>query len=316
MPVDVVYTWVDGGDPDWYDRQQERLAAWAGAVRRPRRRAPRAAAPVSRAATSCATRCAACTSSRRGSAPSTSSPTRRCPPWLDVVPPAGPGGRPPRHPAGRGAADVQLARHRERPAPDPRPGRALRLLQRRHAARSAASAPSGSSTPRAGSRSSPPRTSSGSATRTASRPTSPRPCATAGSSRRPSASRSPTTSCTRRTRSGSRCSPRSPTGSPTEVEATAHAPFRSETDVSMVSSLAPHYGLMTGTAYEAEHREQLRRPGDAPTSGWCSRTCCSAGRTPSAWATTTTTRWRWRRVDRLVADFFERYLPDRGAVGE
>lgn len=39
------------------------------------------------------------------------------------------------------------------------------------------------------------------------------------------------------------------------VAATARAPFRSEGDVSMLSSLAQHYGLLTGTAYagRAEH---------------------------------------------------------------
>ena len=42
---------------------------------------------------------------------------------------------------------------------------------------------------------------------------------------------------------------------PDEVAATAAAPFRSDTDVSMLSSLGQHYGLITGTAYvaEAEH---------------------------------------------------------------
>ena len=36
------------------------------------------------------------------------------------------------------------------------------------------------------------------------------------------------------------------------VAATQRSPFRSETDVSMASSLAQHYGLVTGTAYVAE----------------------------------------------------------------
>ncbi|MEO5852670.1 MAG: stealth conserved region 3 domain-containing protein [Nocardioides sp.] len=36
-----------------------------------------------------------------------------------------------------------------------------------------------------------------------------------------------------------------------EVTATSRAPFRSGTDVSLVSSLAQHYGLVTGTAYAA-----------------------------------------------------------------
>ncbi len=36
---------------------------------------------------------------------------------------------------------------------------------------------------------------------------------------------------------------------PDELAATARAPFRSDTDVSTLSSLAQHYGLMTGTSY-------------------------------------------------------------------
>jgi hypothetical protein len=37
-----------------------------------------------------------------------------------------------------------------------------------------------------------------------------------------------------------------------EVDATTRSPFRSATDVSMLSSLAQHYGLMSGTAHVAE----------------------------------------------------------------
>ena len=39
---------------------------------------------------------------------------------------------------------------------------------------------------------------------------------------------------------------------PDELAATARAPFRSETDVSVLSSLAQHYGLATGRSYVAE----------------------------------------------------------------
>jgi glycosyltransferase involved in cell wall biosynthesis len=39
---------------------------------------------------------------------------------------------------------------------------------------------------------------------------------------------------------------------PTAVAATARAPFRSDTDLSMLSSFAQHYGLLTGTAYVGE----------------------------------------------------------------
>jgi glycosyltransferase involved in cell wall biosynthesis len=30
VPIDVVYTWVDGGDPVWFEHQQARLAQWTG----------------------------------------------------------------------------------------------------------------------------------------------------------------------------------------------------------------------------------------------------------------------------------------------
>jgi hypothetical protein len=39
---------------------------------------------------------------------------------------------------------------------------------------------------------------------------------------------------------------------PDEVGRTARSPFRSDTDVSLLSSLAQHYGLLTGTARVAE----------------------------------------------------------------
>ncbi len=39
---------------------------------------------------------------------------------------------------------------------------------------------------------------------------------------------------------------------PREVGATARSPFRSETDLSMLSSFAQHYGLLTGTAFVGE----------------------------------------------------------------
>ena len=38
----------------------------------------------------------------------------------------------------------------------------------------------------------------------------------------------------------------------TEVDATTRSPFRSATDVSMLSSLGQHYGLMDGTAHVAD----------------------------------------------------------------
>jgi glycosyltransferase involved in cell wall biosynthesis len=95
---------------------------------------------------------------------------------------------------------------------------------------------------------------------------------------------------------------------PDEVAATARAPFRSETDVSMVSSLAPHYGLMTGAAYAAtlenafvdlsstnvghQLEQVLRRGQDAICLGDHQEYAMEMG-----------------RVDRLVAGFLEAYFP-------
>ena len=38
---------------------------------------------------------------------------------------------------------------------------------------------------------------------------------------------------------------------PEEVDRTAHSPFRADTDLSLLSSLAQHYGLLTGSARSA-----------------------------------------------------------------
>jgi glycosyltransferase involved in cell wall biosynthesis len=46
---------------------------------------------------------------------------------------------------------------------------------------------------------------------------------------------------------------------PAEVAATARSPFRSDSDLSMLSSFAQHFGLLTGTAYEAAHPDQSER---------------------------------------------------------
>jgi glycosyltransferase involved in cell wall biosynthesis len=46
---------------------------------------------------------------------------------------------------------------------------------------------------------------------------------------------------------------------PDEVAATVRSPFRSDTDLSMLSSFAQHYGLLTGAAYVAEHPDHSER---------------------------------------------------------
>jgi glycosyltransferase involved in cell wall biosynthesis len=44
-----------------------------------------------------------------------------------------------------------------------------------------------------------------------------------------------------------------------DVARTARSPFRSDTDLSLLSSLAQHYGLLTGTSYVAAHPDQSER---------------------------------------------------------
>ena len=46
---------------------------------------------------------------------------------------------------------------------------------------------------------------------------------------------------------------------PDAIAGTARSPFRSDTDVSTLSSLAQHYGLMTGAAYVARRGARLRQ---------------------------------------------------------
>ena len=46
---------------------------------------------------------------------------------------------------------------------------------------------------------------------------------------------------------------------PDEVARTARSPFRSDTDLSMLSSFAQHFGLLTGTSYVAQHPDQSER---------------------------------------------------------
>lgn len=46
---------------------------------------------------------------------------------------------------------------------------------------------------------------------------------------------------------------------PAEVAGTGRSPFRSDTDLSMLSSFAQHYALLTGRAYAAQHPDQSER---------------------------------------------------------
>ena len=46
---------------------------------------------------------------------------------------------------------------------------------------------------------------------------------------------------------------------PAETAATMRSPFRDDDNLSMLSSFAQHYGLLTGTAYAAEHPDASER---------------------------------------------------------
>ena len=81
FPIDVVYTWVDGGDPDWLERKARALRdnGWVADV-------SDQAANDSRYAsgTSCAIRCARCTPSRPGCGTSILVTDGQVPAWLDT----------------------------------------------------------------------------------------------------------------------------------------------------------------------------------------------------------------------------------------
>ncbi|MGA8255511.1 MAG: stealth family protein, partial [Nocardioides sp.] len=96
-----------------------------------------------------------------------------------------------------------------------------------------------------------------------------------------------------------------------EVEATMRAPFRSASDVSMLSSLAQHYGLMTGSAHlgtadyafvdltEAVVRRRLKQLLDRERAGFCLGDSHDFARDPEQVAT-------------MVTDFLETYFPIPG----
>ena len=250
-PVDVVYTWVDGDDPDWY-------AASSNGSRPgrpgpgPRRRARRAAAPGSESRDELRYSLRSLHLFAPWVRTSTSSPTRRCPPWLDasttrrsqvvdhrdILPAEA-------LPTFNSHA-IETALHRIPGLAEhfvyfnddvlPRPaGRPRAVLRRRGPVRGLHVAA----------------TSSVSATRTA------QPAyITAALRNRWLLEEAFGVAITHHLVHApypQRVSVLAEVADrfATEVGATAHAPFRSETDVSMVSSLAPHYGLMTGSAYEA-----------------------------------------------------------------
>ncbi len=131
--VDVVYTWVDGDDEDWLAARDERITGLGGT---PSARAGGASRYRSRDELRYSMR------SLHLFAPWVRRihlvTAGQVPSWLDTERRPHPAGRPPRPAAGRGAADLQLARDRDPPARRTGPRRPLHLRQRRRLPRPAA----------------------------------------------------------------------------------------------------------------------------------------------------------------------------------
>ncbi|MCW2797902.1 stealth conserved region 3 domain-containing protein [Nocardioides sp.] len=95
---------------------------------------------------------------------------------------------------------------------------------------------------------------------------------------------------------------------PDEVAATARAPFRSETDLSMLSSFAQHYALMTGTSYVGEADLAFVNLSNSDVDWQLQRLLareqdfiCLGDHHDHA--------LRTERLDQVLANFFEAYFP-------
>jgi glycosyltransferase involved in cell wall biosynthesis len=96
---------------------------------------------------------------------------------------------------------------------------------------------------------------------------------------------------------------------PDEVAATARAPFRSETDLSLLSSFAQHYGLMTGTSFAAEANLAFVNLSNSDVDWQLDRLLdreqdfiCLGDHHDHA--------LRTERLDELLGDFFRGFYPD------
>ncbi|MCW2764843.1 MAG: glycosyl transferase, group 1 [Nocardioides sp.] len=96
---------------------------------------------------------------------------------------------------------------------------------------------------------------------------------------------------------------------PEEVAATARSPFRSETDLSMLSSFAQHYALMTGTSYVADADLAFVNLSNSDVDWQLERLLardqdfiCLGDHHDHA--------LRTERLDELLADFFGAYYPE------
>ena len=95
---------------------------------------------------------------------------------------------------------------------------------------------------------------------------------------------------------------------PDAIAGTARSPFRSDTDVSTLSSLAQHYGLMTGTAYVADAERAYVNVSNSDLDWQLKRTLdrdqdfiCLADHHDHA--------LNADRLNRTLADFMQAYFP-------
>ena len=314
FPVDVVYTWVDGDDPDVGRRPRGAdLPGWTGTAqtreasgrarfvdRDELRYSLRSRAPVRPVGPPHPPRHQrpGAGLARRSTTPGRRSSTTR------------------RDPAGRRAADLQLARDRDLAAPHPRAGRALaststttsssagRCGPRRCSARPDCRRCS-SRRPRSGSPTCPTR-------RRSSRPRG----TTAACCRTPSARSRPTRSPTRRTPYRTSVLREIEQRFADVVGATTRSPFRSDTDISTLSSLRPALRAADRDGVRRRGRHRVRQPRQPRPRLAALAAAGTASRTSSASATTTTTASAQGRLDELLTDVLARVLPRRGAVGE
>jgi hypothetical protein len=92
------------------------------------------------------------------------------------------------------------------------------------------------------------------------------------------------------------------------VAATAHAPFRSDTDLSMLSSFAQHYGLLTGRAYAGESERAYINISNSDLE-WQLKNALERGQDFLCLADHHDHALGAERLDRTLAEFMATYFP-------
>ena len=95
---------------------------------------------------------------------------------------------------------------------------------------------------------------------------------------------------------------------PEALAATARAPFRSDTDVSPLSSLAQHYGLLTGASYVGEAELAFVNVGNS-TFDWQLKQLLNRDRDFICLGDDHDHAIRPGKLDAALAEFFETYWP-------